>query len=288
MMARRVGLTPYLFLLPAMAGLALFKFYPLLNGLTASFFVDSFASHTKAFVGLRNYLEVLASPVFLNSLRVTLLFNLIVNPLQIVLAMALALLLLKEVKGKKLFRTVQIVPITVSFPIACILWSIILNPEQGLVNSMLAAFGIPSQPFLTDKGQALWSIIGIATWKGVGYWALFLIAGLEEISPSLYESGWIDGANGWVSFWHITLPQMKRPLLFVVVADTVSNFLIFAPQYLITKGGPAKSTDFLMYEIFKNAYQYSNVGSASAMVVVLVAVALVAIGLETLLLRDER
>jgi ABC-type sugar transport system permease subunit len=180
------------------------------------------------------------------------------------------------------------VPITVSFPIACILWSIILNPEQGLVNSFLAVFGIPNQPFLTDRNQALWCIIGIATWKGIGYWALFLIAGLEEISPSLYESGWIDGASGVKAFLYITLPQMKRPLLFVVVADTVSNFLIFAPQYLITKGGPDKSTDFLMYEIFKNAYQYSNNGIASAMMVSLVVIVLVIIGLESRLLRDDQ
>ena len=270
-----------------MAGLAVFKFYPLLNGLVTSFFAESFASHTRVFVGLRNYADAIASSVFRNSLGVTLLFNIIVNPLQIVLAMALALLMLKDVKGKKAFRTIQIIPITVSFPIACILWSIILDPEQGLVNSMLAVFGIPSQPFLTDRSQALACVIGIATWKGIGYWALFLIAGLEEISPSLYESAWMDGANGWISFWRITLPQMKRPLLFVVVSDTVSNFLIFAPQYLITKGGPAKSTDLLMYEIFKNAYEYSNVGSASAMVVMLVVIVLSVVALERALIRDQ-
>jgi multiple sugar transport system permease protein len=271
-----------------MTGLVLFKYYPLLNGLISSFFVDSFSTQMKVFVGFKNYADTLSNPIFLNSLCVTLLFNVIINPLQIVLAMALATFLLKEIRGKKIFRTIQIVPISVSFPIACILWSIILNPEQGLVNSILAVFGVPNQPFLTDRSQALWSIIGIATWKGIGYWALFLIAGLEEISPSLYEAGWIDGAGGAKAFFYITLPQMKRPLLFVVVADTVSNFLIFAPQYLITKGGPDKSTDFLMYEIFKNAYQYSNTGSASAMMVILVIIVLAIIGLESKLLRDDQ
>jgi ABC-type sugar transport system permease subunit len=287
-MTRRNTLTPYLFLFPAMAGLLLFKFYPLLNGFVASFFADSFSTHSKIFVGLRNYVDALTSSIFLNSLWVTVLFNLIVNPLQIVLAMALAMFLVKEIRGKKVFRTIQIIPIVVSFPIACILWSIILNPEQGLVNSLLNLVRIPNQPFLTDRNQALWSIIGISTWKGVGYWAIFLIAGLQQISSSIYESAWIDGAHGWRTFWSITLPQMKQPLLFVVIADTVSNFLIFAPQYLITKGGPEKSTDFLMYEVFKNAYEYSNVGGAMAMMVILIVVVLAVIGLEGRLLRDSR
>jgi ABC-type sugar transport system permease subunit len=286
MMSRRATLTPYLFLLPAVIGLALFKFYPLINGLAASFFTESFRSPARIFVGMRNYAEALANPVFLNSLKVTLLFSLIVNPLQIALAMGLALFLILEIRGKKIFRTIHIIPITVSFPIACILWAIIMNPDQGLMNSILALFGIPNQPFLTDRRQALGSIIGIATWKGVGYWALFLIAGLEEISTSLYESAWIDGANRWVCFWRIMLPQMKRPLSFVVIADTVSNFMIFAPQYLITKGGPDKSTDFLMFEIFKNAYQYSNIGSSMAMLVLLVCLTLLVIAFETYLLRD--
>jgi len=287
-MVRRARMTPYLLLLPAMAGLVLFKFYPLVNGFVASFFADSFATHTRVFVGLRNYADALTSRIFLNSVLVTLLFNVIVNPLQIALATGLALFLVQEIRGKKAFRTIQIIPIVVSFPIACILWSIILDPEQGLVNSLLAVVGIHSQPFLTDRRQALGSIIGIATWKGVGYWALFLIAGLQQISASLYESARIDGARGFRTFWSITLPQMKRPLLFVVVADTVSNFLMFAPQYLITKGGPDRSTDFLMFEIFKNAYEYSNVGGAMAMMVVLVVAVLVIIGLESRLLRDSQ
>jgi len=131
------------------------------------------------------------------------------------------------------------------------------------------------------------SIIAIGSWKGIGYWALFLIAGLEQIPRSIYESTQIDGASRWKTLTKITLPLMKRTILFVVVADTVSNFLLFAPSYILTNGGPEGSTNFLMYEIFKNAYTYSNGNVASAMVVILLVILLVTIVIENILIRDE-
>ena len=121
-----------------------------------------------------------------------------------------------------------------------------MNPEQGLLNSVLNLFGIPNQQFLFDKAQALPSVIGIATWKGVGYWALFFISGLEEIPSQLYEAAAIDGSGPWNTLIHITIPQMKRTVLFVVVSDTISNFLLFVPAYILTNGGPEGSTDFMI------------------------------------------
>lgn len=164
-----------------------------------------------------------------------------------------------------------------------------MNPEQGLLNSVLNIFGIPNQQFLFDKAQALPGVIGIATWKGVGYWALFFISGLEEIPSQLYEAAAIDGSGPWNTLLHITIPQMKRTVLFVVISDTISNFLLFVPAYILTNGGPEGSTDFMMFEIFKNAYTYSNVNLASAMIVILLVIMLAVVGAETMLLggRDE-
>jgi multiple sugar transport system permease protein len=278
---------PYIFLLPAILGLLIFKVYPIMNGLKSSLFTYSFFSKQQHFVGLQNYISILTDSVFLNSLKVTLLFNVITNPLQIFLSFCLALLLVMNVKGKRLFRTLHLIPITVSFPIACVLWGIILNPDLGLINSILNIIGIHSQPFLTSTSQALGSIIGIASWKGVGYWALFLIAGLEEISGSYYEAADIDGANKWNSFIYITFPQIKNTLLFVIVADTISNFCLFVPAYMLTNGGPERSTDFLMYEVFNNAYTYSNLNKASAMIVVMLIILLIITAIENRLIKTS-
>lgn len=258
-----------------------------MKGVYDSFFQFSFVSKGTFFSGIQNYLEALTDPVFLNSLKVTFTFNVIVIPLQVAISFLLALLLMVKIKGQRLFRTLHLIPITVSFTVACVLWGVLLNPEQGLLNSLLNVIGIPNQPFLFDKSQALGSVIGIASWKGVGYWALFFIAGLEEISESYYEAAAIDGAGRFRSLLHITLPQMKRTFLFVVVSDTISNFLQFVPPYILTGGGPEGSTDFLMYQIFQNAYTYSNTNLASAMINILLILLLVIVGIEAFLLRSK-
>lgn len=278
---------PYLFLFPAILGLVLFKVYPLANGLFDSFFKYSFLKKTSRFVGLENYIALFSDPVFLNSLKVTVIFNLITNPLQIALSLGLAYLLTLKLKGNHFFRTLHLVPITVSFTIACTLWGVLLNPDQGLLNSLLNVLGIPNQPFLTSSRQALGSTIAIASWKGVGYWAVFLIAGMENIPRDLYEAAEIDGAARGATFFRITLPLLKNTLLFVIVSDTISNFLLFVPAYMLTGGGPQGSTDFLMYRIYQNAYTYSNMNAASAMVMVLLLILLAVIGLENLLMKER-
>lgn len=282
-------MTPVLFLAPAMIGIFIFKVFPIFQGIYDSFFQYSFVNQDTYFSGFQNYIDALTDPIFLNSIKVTMIFNIIVNPLQVFISFGLGLLLMTKVKGQKIFRTIHLIPITVSFTIACILWGVLMNPDQGLLNSILNIFGIPNQDFLFNKSQALPSIIGIATWKGVGYWALFFISGLEEVPAQLYEAAAIDGSNAWNTLVHITIPQMKRTILFVVVSDTISNFLLFVPAYILTNGGPEGSTDFMMFEIFENAYTYSNVNLASAMIVILLVIMLVVVGVENLLLggKDE-
>ena len=188
-------LTPVLFLAPAMLGILIFKLYPLLKVLVSSFFQFSFASKAEYFAGIQNYVEAFTDPVFQNSIKVTLVFNLIVNPLQILISFSLALLLMSNLKGKKVFRTLHLIPITVSFTIACILWGVLLNPEHGLVNSILNLFGLENQSFLYSQHQALGTVIAIASWNGVGYWALFFLAGLDEVPAHLYEAAAICGAG---------------------------------------------------------------------------------------------
>lgn len=269
-----------LFLLPALAGLVLFKLYPIFNGFVQSLYTTGFISGEKSFAGIQSYASLFADPVFWNSLKVTLWFNLIINPLQIILAFALAVLLNTKIKRISLFRGVHFVPVAVSVPTACVLWNIMLSPEQGVVNSILAALGFSPQPFLGSSTQALGSIIAIASWKGVGYWALFLLAGLQEVPASLYEASSLDGASRWKQFVHVTYPMMKRTLTFVVVSVTTANLLLFSPMYILTKGGPEHSTNVLMLESYNNAFLYSDLGRASAIVVILLLITLAIVTLQ--------
>jgi ABC-type sugar transport system permease subunit len=281
----RNKLVPYSFLLPAMLGLAIFKLYPLISGLKESFYQSLFMTGQKSFVGFDNYTVLFKDPVFWKSINVTLLLNVLINPIQIALSFALALFLNRKVKGIGIFRTIQIVPIAVSVPIACILFNIIMNPEQGVLNSMLIWMSLNPQPFLTSSGQAMWVIILLATWKGVGYWMLFLLAGLQEVPNSLYEASSIDGAGKWRQFRNVTFPMMKRPLVFVTVSTTVANFLLFAPMYILTKGGPQNSTNVLMMEAYNSAFVYSDMGRASAIIIVLLIIILLIISAQFVLLR---
>src|SRR5690606_19076300 len=218
------------------------------------FFAPSFLAGESNFIGFQNYIDLFNDPVFWNSVKVTLYLNVFINPIQIILAFLLALFLNRQLRGIGIFRAIHFVPIAVSMPIALIMWNVMLNPEQGVINTIIVALGFEPQPFLGSESQAIWLIILIATWKGVGYWAIFLLAGLQEVPNELYEAASIDGAGSWQKFKSITFQMMKRPLAFVAVADTVANFLLFAPMYILTKGGPNNSTNVLMNEGFNSAF----------------------------------
>jgi ABC-type sugar transport system permease subunit len=187
--------TAYLLLAPALIGLAVFRLYPIALAVWGSLHTSTFgAGAQRVFVGLDNYAFLVSNPVFWDSLWVTLKFNLVVNPIQVLLALLLAVVANQRLRGIAVYRTIFFVPIGVSVPIAAILWQMMLDPNRGVVNALLLGVGLPAQPFLTSADQALWSIIGIASWKGVSFWMVFLLAGLQGIPRELHEAAKLDGA----------------------------------------------------------------------------------------------
>lgn len=276
-----------MFLIPALLGLFLFKFYPILLAAKESLFTDSFISGTRKFVGLANYKLLFGDETFLNALKVTLWFNILVNPLQVILAILLALMLNQKVRGINFFRSLFYLPVAIAVPIASVIWGILLNPNQGFVNSFLSFFGIPAQPFLVNQSQALYCIILIVSWIGVSYWMIYILAALQEIPAELYEAARVDGASGFNVFAKITLPLIKRAIAFIAVGATTSNFLMFAPAYILTRGGPSGSTNLLMYEAYMSAFSYSDMGRSSAIVMFLLLIILLVVLLEMRLLRDN-
>ena len=262
---------PFAFLAPALAGLVLFRVVPILLSLVGGFVGTDLTGNT-SFQGLANYAGLADDPEFWNSVRVTLLFNAIVNPLQVVLAFLLALLMARPGRGIGTLRTALLLPITVSIALTSVLWNLLLDPGVGPVNGLLRSLGLSAEPFFRSQGQALPSLIAICTWRGVGYWMFFMLGGLAAIPAEVNEAASIDGAGAWRRLIHITLPLMRRSFAFVLIADTAANFLLFAPVYIITSGGPDGSTALLMFEAYRAAFTLLDDGRSLAISTVILLI----------------
>lgn len=284
-MVHRERFIPYLFLFPAIGLIAVFNLFPTIATLTESFHTTSIMTGNRIFVGLENFQLVFNDPVFWKSLEVTLVFSLLVNPLQVALALGLALLANQRVAGITFFRTIYLIPVAVSINVTTIVWGLMLNTDSGIINGFLTMVGLPKQPFLTSPTHALWSVILLATWKGVPLWALFFLAGLQGIPDSVIEAAKIDGANRWQIFRYVTVPLLRGIMIFVLVADTVANFLLFTPILLLTQGGPQLSTNLIMYETYRRGFVYNDLGRSAAMLSVMLMFVLAVIAVEFGLLR---
>jgi multiple sugar transport system permease protein len=267
-------LVALLFLAPAILAILGLRLWPALVAVHESLLAPRATSYS-----FENYLYIFGDPIFRQSVVTTLVFAIVVNPLQIAIALGLAVLMNNRLPMTGFWRTLVLLPVAIPASVSAVVWSTALRPD-GLANALLGLVGIGPQPFLTSPEQALACIILITSWIGVGYWMTILIAGLQDIPASLYEAARIDGANGWQRFRHVTLPQLRRPLTFVLVADTVANFLVFAPVQILTRGGPQRSTNLIMNEIYTRAFVSGDRASASAATVVLVLLMLLIVSLQ--------
>ena len=286
---RRQYIIPYLFLAPALVLIIIFKLYPIFIGFWESLIYTSFGggSENRTFVWLENYQYLFDDPIFWQSLKITAILTVIINPFQIAISLGLALLLMRRTKYIRIIRSLYLLPIGIALPIATVIWGLMLDPYQGLVNGVIGIFGIPPQPFLVSESQALWSIIAIATWKGVAFWMLFLLAGLEEIPTQFYEAAQIDGAKPFQKLRYITLPLLRRTILFVFVADTAANFVLMVPMIILTKGGPMQSTNVLVYEAYRSGFYYQDWGRSLSIISILTIITLIVIGFQLLFLGDS-
>jgi multiple sugar transport system permease protein len=273
-------LVAFLFLAPALITVFLLRLWPAAVALHDSFELPGGG------YGFGNYLYIFTDQEFLDSLKITAIYSVIINPLQIGIALALAILTNAAIPWIGFWRTLILLPVAIPQSVSAVIWGVALRPD-GLVNSVLKAVGIGPQRFLTSPDQSLVSIMLIVSWIGVGYWMTFLVAGLQEIPKSLYEAVKIDGANRWQQFRYVTLPQLRRPLTFVLVANTVANFLVFAPVQILTGGGPQGSTNLIMNEVYSQAFVLSDPASAAASTVILVVVALVVVTIQFRLMSNQ-
>jgi ABC-type sugar transport system permease subunit len=277
---RKIYLLPYLLILPAFVLILLFKAFPILTTIVEGL-------RDRSGWTLSVYRRVFTDLTFWNSLGITIKFNLVMVPLQIAMAFIMAMLVNIVIKGIGVFRTIYYLPFTISLTVATMIWNMMMNPTNGILNSLLGIAHIPPQDFLFSKSQALWSIVTIASWRGIGYWMMFLLAGLKNIDASIYDSAKMDGANWLTTIIRIIIPMIRKVLLFVLVANTTINILLFVPMQMITNGGPEGSTNVLMYEAYKSAFRFGDRPRSAVIVTMLLVLIAVVCVIQFRLLNEK-
>jgi multiple sugar transport system permease protein len=217
----------------------------------------------KTFIGLQNYLNLLGESEFWQSLGVTFYYVLVSIPFGLGLALAIALMLNKIVKGIGFFRTSFFIPYITSLVSVAIVWLWIYNPKYGVLNQLLSLLGLSKQNWLEDPNLAMPAVILFLIWKNLGYNVIIYLTKLQSIDQSYYEAARIDGAGAWSQFRFITLPLLSPTTLFLLILSTIYAFQIFPSVYTLTPdGGPNNATTPVIFYLYQNAYEQFRMGYA--------------------------
>jgi len=273
-LAERQARAAFWFLLPALGMIALFFVLPVLGGAGLSLTdFDVYAigdPSTARFVGLKNYLDTLKHPVFQVAVRNTIYFALVGAPLSVLVSLGTAMLLhVKGLRLKPLFRTVYFTPVVTTLVAVAIVWRYLYHPRHGLVNHALGLVGIGPIDWLGDPHWSMPAIILLAVWKNFGYNMLIFTAGLAAIPEEHYDAAHVDGAGFWHRFRHVTLPGLGPVLLFVAVTTLIGFFQLFSEPYVMTQGGPLRSTTSIVLYMYEEGFRWWRLGTASAVAVLL-------------------
>ncbi len=266
---------PYIFILPGVVFYLMVTIVPMITGFWMSFHNWSIIRPTQPWVGLANYRKLLADPLFWTSMKNTLTYSLGVVPLQMVLALLVALLLNTGIKGKKFFRLLYYLPVITPLSIAAVIWTWMYHPNLGIFNQIVSLIGLQPQDWLGDPNWAMFSVILVAIWSGIGYRMVVYLAALQGIPRTYYEAAAIDGAGRWDAFRYITLPLLKPTTLYILVTSVISSFQVFGLINVLTGGGPLDATQVVVSYIFKRAFGDLQFGLAAAMSFVLFGIILV-------------
>ena len=260
----------YAFLAPAMAVIGIFFLLPVLAAFILSltdFDIYAVADAGNArFVGIRNYQRLFTSGDFWKALGNTLYFAFVGGPLTIAVSLGAAMLLNNRlVRLRGVFRTIYFMPFVTTLVAVAIVWRYLYHPQYGVLNYALGAFGVRPIDWLGDPRWAMPAIILMAIWKNFGYNMLIFIAGLQAIPEDLYEAAHLDGASAWQRFRHVTLPMLGPTLVFVGVITMIGYFQLFAEPYVMTRGGPLRSTTSLVLLMYEEGFRWWRMGYAAAL-----------------------
>lgn len=261
---RAFPLAPYLYLLPAFTLYMVFFIGPVLYSWYLSLLDWNLVGPNPRFVGLENYGRVLSSAGWWHSFGLTVLYVLGSVPTAMALGL-LAAILVEQGSGRRAaWRAIFFIPVVTTIASVSLIWTYLFNYQIGVINQVLRAFGIEGPNWLVFPGWAMVALCIVGVWKVFGYNMVLFIGGLKTIDRQLYEAAKIDGATEWQQFWHITWPLLSPTTFFVLIISIISSFQVFATVEIMTKGGPNNATDVMVYHIWQFAFQFFDVGYASA------------------------
>ncbi|PLR90018.1 carbohydrate ABC transporter permease [Bacillus sp. T33-2] len=274
-MIRRNRLVAYTFLLPNIIGFVLFILIPVIASFLMSFTSWNGFGQIE-FIWFENYQNLIGDPNFRISFVNSILFTLISVPITLFLSVLIAIALNRGIRFVKFFRTAVFLPyVTATIAVAAV-WQLIFNPTMGPINGTLMKFGIDNPPgWLSSTSWALVSVSVVYIWHSVGYYMVLFLAGLQNIPEHLYEAAELDGAGPLAKFFHVTLPMLSPVIFFTMIIGVINSFKVFDLIYVLTGGGPGRSTHVLVYDIYNTAFKQFEYGYASSMAYVLFLIILI-------------
>ncbi|MBU6271989.1 MAG: sn-glycerol-3-phosphate ABC transporter permease UgpA [Betaproteobacteria bacterium] len=266
------GWLPWALLLPQLAVVAVFFYWPAVQALYQSVFIQDAFGGNAEFVGLENFARLFADPLYLNAMRVTAVFSLSATVIGLVFSLTLAYFADRALRARLLLRTLLIWPYAVAWAIAGVLWMFLFNPTLGVVTHWLRGVGVTWNHVL-DGDQAMLLIIMATVWKQISYNFIFFLAGLQSIPRSLIEAAALDGAGAWRSFRYVIFPLLSPTTFFLFVVNIVYVFFdTFAIVDAVTSGGPANATEILVFKVYHDGFKALDIGGSAAQSVVLMVI----------------
>lgn len=260
----------WIFILPALLGTLVFIIIPVFCSFGLSFTKWDLLNPIE-FVGLQNYKEIFNEPVFFKILINTIVFAISTSIFGVIIPLILAAILNSKIRGSEFFKTAYFLPFITPMIVIGIVWEWIFDPNIGILNNVIHLH----INWLYDTNFAMPALIIVSVWKLIGYNMIIFLSALSGISQSLFEAAKIDGAGVIDTFKNVTVPMLSPTIFFVIIITAISSFQVFDLIYLMTQGGPLDSTNVLVYAIYKNAFEYFNIGKASAIAYVLFLIILV-------------
>ena len=257
----------WIFILPALVGTLIFIIIPVICSFSLSF-VDWDLLNNITFVGFDNYRNILSDEMFWKILGNTFVYAISVSVLGVIFPLILACILNNKIRGSEFYKTTYFLPFITPMIVIALVWQWIFDPNVGCVNTLLNLH----INWLYDKSYAMPVLIGVSVWKLIGYNMIIFLSGFASINQEILEASKIDGANSIQTFKNVTVPLLSSTIFFVVVITSISSFQVFDLIYMMTQGGPDNSTMVLVYSIYKYAFEYFDVGKASAIAYVLFAI----------------
>jgi len=277
------------FIAPNFIGFAVFTLGPIVFAFGLAF-MHWDGSNPMQFAGLDNFWRLFSDDAFIAAFWNTIIYAVFSVPLTLAAALGLAVLLNQKIPGRNFFRAAMFFPYVASLVAVAVVWNMLFNPAMGPVNMILYMLGVDARHlpgWAADRHWAMVTVILFGAWKSMGYYMVIYLAGLQGISPELYEAANLDGATGWQKFWHITVPQLAPATFFVSVMLTIQSFKVFDQIFMITQGGPGTSTLVLVYHIYNEAFVSWDLGYSSMVALVLFFLVLAVTLIQFRLTREE-